>query len=68
MRSTRDAERPLRGRFPRGRKGRSNQLVIFLDSTGRAYTCRRTACRRAGQGEPLTGRVSTRPTGPVSSL
>ena len=40
-------------------KGRSNQDVVFLDSTGRAYTvASHTLASARGQGEPLTGRVS----------
>lgn len=39
--------------------GRSNQLVAFLDSTGRAYTLpAHTLPSARGQGEPLTGRVT----------
>jgi topoisomerase-4 subunit A len=39
--------------------GRSNQQVVFLDSTGRAYTLAAHSLPSArGQGEPLTGRFS----------
>ena len=39
--------------------GRSNQDIIFLDSTGRAYTvAAHTLPSARGQGEPLTGRVN----------
>ncbi|MDT8387026.1 MAG: DNA topoisomerase IV subunit A [Thiogranum sp.] len=39
--------------------GRSNQQVVFLDSTGRAYTLAAHGLPSArGQGEPLTGRFS----------
>jgi topoisomerase-4 subunit A len=39
--------------------GRSNQDVVFLDSTGRAYTAAaHTLPSARGQGEPLTGRVN----------
>ncbi len=39
--------------------GRSNQDVVFLDSTGRAYTTAAHSLPSArGQGEPLTGRVN----------
>ncbi len=39
--------------------GRSNQLVAFLDSTGRAYTLpAHTLPSARGQGEPLSGRVA----------
>lgn len=38
-------------------KGKSNQLAVFLDSTGRAYTlAAHTLPSARGQGEPLTGR------------
>lgn len=40
-------------------RGRSNQDVTFLDSTGRAYTlASHTLASARGQGEPLTGRLS----------
>ncbi len=39
--------------------GRSNQQVVFLDSTGRAYTVPAHSLPSArGQGEPLTGRFN----------
>jgi len=39
--------------------GRSNQSVVFLDSTGRAYTIpAHTLPSARGQGEPLSGRVN----------
>ena len=39
--------------------GRSNQQVLFLDSTGRAYTLVAHSLPSArGQGEPLTGRFN----------
>lgn len=42
--------------------GRSNQLVVFLDSTGRTYSVpAHTLPSARGQGEPLTGRVSPPP-------
>ncbi len=44
-------------------RGRSNQTVHFLDSTGRSYTLLANSLPSArGQGEPLTGRLSP-PTG-----
>jgi len=40
-------------------QGRSNQQVVFLDSTGRAYTlAAHTLPSARGQGEPLTGRFN----------
>ncbi len=40
-------------------RGRSNQNVVFLDSTGRAYTAAaHTLPSARGQGEPLTGRFA----------
>ncbi|MBI3343969.1 MAG: DNA topoisomerase IV subunit A [Gammaproteobacteria bacterium] len=39
-------------------KGRSNQLVVFMDSTGRSYSLpAHTLPSARGQGEPLTGRL-----------
>lgn len=39
--------------------GRSNQPVVILDSTGRAYTVATHSLPSArGQGEPLTGRIN----------
>lgn len=46
-------------------KGKSNQLAVFLDSTGRAYTlAAHTLPSARGQGEPLTGRFNP-PSGAV---
>ena len=40
-------------------RGRSNQPVVFLDSTGRSYTLAVHGLPSArGQGEPLTGRLN----------
>ncbi|MGA0806927.1 MAG: DNA gyrase C-terminal beta-propeller domain-containing protein [Pseudohongiellaceae bacterium] len=40
-------------------KGRSNQNVVFLDSTGRSYSVpAHTLPSARGMGEPLTGRIS----------
>ena len=40
-------------------RGRSNQLAVFLDSTGRAYSLPAHALPSArGQGEPLSGRLN----------
>ncbi|MBE1300918.1 MAG: DNA topoisomerase IV subunit A [Alteromonadaceae bacterium] len=40
-------------------KGRSNQPVVFLDSSGRAFSCdAHTLPSARSQGEPLTGRFS----------
>ncbi len=42
--------------------GRSNQLVVFLDSTGRCYAVpAHTLPSARGQGEPLTGRLTPPP-------
>lgn len=42
--------------------GRSNQNVIFMDSTGRAYALpAHTLPSARGQGEPLTGRLTPPP-------
>ncbi len=44
-------------RYLASARGRSNQHAIFLDSTGRAYSCiAQTLPSARGQGEPLTGR------------
>ncbi len=41
-------------------KGKSNQLVVFLDSSGRAFSCDAHALPSArSQGEPLTGRFNS---------
>ncbi|MDR1057178.1 MAG: DNA topoisomerase IV subunit A [Coxiellaceae bacterium] len=40
-------------------KGRSNQLVVFIDSTGRTYSlAARTLPSARSQGEPLTSRIN----------
>jgi topoisomerase-4 subunit A len=40
-------------------RGRSNQQVVFLDSTGRAYSVAAHSLASArGQGEPLSGRLN----------
>ena len=40
-------------------RGRSNQLAVFLDSTGRAYCIpSHTLSSARGQGEPLAGRIN----------
>jgi topoisomerase-4 subunit A len=45
--------------FKAAAHGRSNQQVVFLDSSGRAYTLAAHSLPSArGQGEPLTGRFS----------
>lgn len=42
--------------------GRSNQLVVFLDSTGRSYSLpARSLPSARGFGEPLTGRLNSPP-------
>jgi topoisomerase IV subunit A len=43
-------------RFLAAAIGRSNQLAVFIDSTGRAYSLPAHALPSArGQGEPLSG-------------
>ncbi len=43
-------------------RGKSNQLAIFMDSTGRAYSLPAHSLPSArGQGEPVSGRVSPPP-------
>lgn len=43
-------------------QGRSNQLVVFFDSTGRSYSlAAHTLPSARGQGEPLTGRLNPPP-------
>lgn len=45
-------------RFAMAEKVRSDQLVVFLDSTGRSYSLLSNSLPSArGQGEPLTGRL-----------
>jgi len=45
--------------FQSAAKGRSNQLAVFLDSTGRSYSLPAHSLPSArGQGEPLTGRLN----------
>ena len=40
-------------------KGKSNQNVVFIDSTGRSYTVAAHSLPSArGQGEPLTGKIN----------
>jgi topoisomerase-4 subunit A len=40
-------------------RGKSNQLAVFIDSTGRTYTLpAHTLPSARGQGEPLTGRLT----------
>ncbi len=40
-------------------QGRSNQLAVFLDSSGRSYSLpTHTLPSARGQGEPLTGRLN----------
>jgi topoisomerase-4 subunit A len=40
-------------------RGRSNQMAVFLDSTGRSYTLpAHTLPSARGQGEPLSGRLN----------
>jgi topoisomerase-4 subunit A len=45
-------------RFWQAARGRSNDTLVFLDSTGRSYTvAAHTLPSARGQGEPLTGRL-----------
>lgn len=45
--------------FKLASKGKSNQSVVLLDSTGRSYSIpARTLPSARGQGEPLTGKIS----------
>jgi len=45
--------------FKLSARGKSNQLAIFMDSTGKAYSLPAHSLPSArGQGEPLSGRVS----------
>jgi topoisomerase-4 subunit A len=45
--------------FKLAAQGKSNQLAVFLDSTGRAYSiAAHTLPSARGQGEPLSGKVS----------
>lgn len=45
--------------FSMSAKGKTNQYVVFLDSTGRAYSLQgHTLPSARGQGEPLTGRIN----------
>ena len=49
--------------------GRSNQLAVFFDSTGRSYSLPAHGLPSArGQGEPLTGRVSPPPGATFASV
>src|SRR5690606_14996371 len=46
-------------RLKQAGRGKSNQIVVFLDSTGRSYSLpAHTLPSARGMGEPLTGRVS----------
>lgn len=45
--------------FKAAAKGKSNQPVIFIDSTGRSYAIEpNTLASARGQGEPLTGKLT----------
>ncbi len=49
-------------RFKAAVRGHSNQLAVFLDSTGRCYSLPAHSLPSArGQGEPLTGRLNPAP-------
>lgn len=48
--------------FKYATRGKSNQLAIFMDSTGRAYSlAAHTLPSARGQGEPVSGRVNPPP-------
>ncbi|MDN5681048.1 MAG: DNA topoisomerase IV subunit A, partial [Ewingella sp.] len=48
--------------FRAAAKGKSNQPVVFIDSTGRSYALDPTTLPSArGQGEPLTGKLTPPP-------
>jgi topoisomerase-4 subunit A len=50
-------------------QGKSDQPVVFLDSTGRAYTLTVATLPSArGQGEPLTGRINPPPSATFESV
>ncbi|HEX7034207.1 MAG TPA: DNA topoisomerase IV subunit A [Pseudomonadales bacterium] len=49
-------------RFGHAARGRSNETLVFLDSTGRTYSVAPHSLPSArGQGEPLTGRLKPPP-------
>jgi topoisomerase-4 subunit A len=55
--------------FLQAARGRSNQPVLLLDSTGRSYSlAAHTLPSARGQGEPLTGKLSPPPTSNFISL
>jgi len=46
-------------RYQASARGRSNQMALFIDSTGRSYSVpAHTLPSARGQGEPLTGRLN----------
>lgn len=50
-------------------KGKSNQPVVFLDSTGRSYALEPASLPSArGQGEPLTGKLTLRPGATINHM
>jgi topoisomerase-4 subunit A len=55
--------------FMQAVRGRSNQSVLLLDSTGRSYSlAAHTLPSARGQGEPLTGKLSPPPTATFVSM
>ncbi len=49
-------------KFQSAAMGKSNQMAVFIDSTGRAYSVSaHTLPSARGQGEPLTGRLNPPP-------
>ena len=48
--------------FAQAARGRTNETLVFFDSSGRAYnTAPHTLPSARGQGEPLTGRFKPPP-------
>lgn len=55
--------------FKQAALGRSNQLAVFIDSTGRTYSLyAHTLPSARGQGEPLTSRISPPPNATIVGI
>ncbi|MCP4753633.1 MAG: DNA topoisomerase IV subunit A [Proteobacteria bacterium] len=55
--------------FKTAARGRSNQLAVFLDSTGRSYSLpARSLPSARGYGEPLTGRLNIPPGASIETV